>query len=221
MVRDMMQGWRARSYCSSRSRQLRYWQTICWQAVCAAILVWAVPLSQLVSFQHPGMGLVVIPALSFIVVSNILVTMYVPIVLAWGSGAIRRRLLGPWRGMRGLLPTTVGERAVWVLLSLTTGICEELFFRGFVVYYLTHQPWGLDVLISTLISCVLFSLGHAYQGLRGMLQTLLLGVALSGLVMATGSLVLPMIVHTLINMRVALLPPARSVPALVPQLNNS
>lgn len=182
----------------------------------------AVPVTRLVWLpQYTAPTWIALPGLSFILVGNILVTMYVPIVLAWGSIGIRKRLLAPWRTVYGLLPTTIGERTLWIVLSITTGICEELLFRGFAVYYLMHQPWSLSLPASTLISCLLFGLGHTYQGLRGVMQTLFLGAVLSALVLMTGNLVLPIVVHTLINLRVALLPTSGSSRLMAPQFNRS
>lgn len=222
IARDTVQGLNSRSNGCGRSRRLRYCRTIWWQWTCVTMLVLAIPLVDLVWLaQSTAPDWVAFPALSFIVVSNILVTMYIPIVLAWSSVSIRKRLLAPWRAMHGLLPTTASERGLWIVLSLTTGICEELLFRGFAVYYLMHQPWSLSLPSSTLIACFLFALGHTYQGLRGVVQTLLLATALSALVLVTGNLILPMIVHTLINLRVALLPSSESLRSLSPHPGRS
>jgi membrane protease YdiL (CAAX protease family) len=72
-----------------------------------------------------------------------------------------------------------------------------------------QPPFSLNFTISALISCLIFAAGHAYQGRRGMLQTLLFSIAMVGLLLATRSLVAPILVHTLVNLRIALLPSNR------------
>jgi membrane protease YdiL (CAAX protease family) len=145
----------------------------------------------------------------FIVLGNILVGMYLPIVLAWHSRGFRRWVLAPFVAVRAWLPTTPRQRLAWIALSLTTGMCEELLFRGFLIQYLMQPPFSLNFTISALISCLIFAAGHAYQGRRGMLQTLLFSIAMVGLLLATRSLVAPILVHTLVNLRIALLPSNR------------
>lgn len=220
IARDAAQAWRGSG--PVRSRSVRYWQTIGRQWAFVAALALIVPLASLVSFQRTSAASwISSPALWFILIGDMLVIMYVPIVLAWGSVRIRRLALAPWRAIRWLAPTTASERLLWTLLSVTTGVCEEIMFRGFAVQYLMRQPWGLSLLAGTLISCVLFGLGHAYQGLRGVLKTMLLGAALSGLLLLTGSLALPMLVHILINLRLALLPPLRLLPSSSPYVSRA
>ena len=216
--RDAAQGWRGAG--AVRSRSVRYWQTIGRQWTFVAVLALTVPLTSLVSFQRASVASwISSPALWFILIGDILVIMYVPIGLAWGRVRVRRQALAPWSAMRWLVPTTAGERALWAALSVTTGVCEEIMFRGFAVQYLMRQPWAFSLLVSTIVSCVLFGLGHAYQGLRGVLQTMLLGAALSGLLLLTGNLALPMLVHILINLRLALLPPLR--PSSAPHVSRA
>jgi membrane protease YdiL (CAAX protease family) len=55
-------------------------------------------------------------------------------------------------------------------------------------------------------AAVLFGLVHYYQGLPGILVTGFLGLVLCGLYVATGTLLVPIVVHALIDLRVALFP---------------
>lgn len=89
--------------------------------------------------------------------------------------------------LRKFLPITRAELAVFVLLSLTAGICEELLYRGFLVGFLGA---GLgSIWYGVLAGAVLFGLAHAYQGRKGVLLTGLAGLILGVLFAATGSLV--------------------------------
>jgi membrane protease YdiL (CAAX protease family) len=58
--------------------------------------------------------------------------------------------------------------------------------------------WGLP--LAVLLTNVAFGLGHAYQGREGMLKTGLVGFVMSGIVLATGSLVPAMILHAIIDL---------------------
>jgi CAAX protease family protein len=63
-----------------------------------------------------------------------------------------------------LLPRTSPEIALWVVLSLTAGICEETVYRG----YLQRQFTALtkSVPIGILLSAACFGAAHSYQGVR-------------------------------------------------------
>ncbi len=197
-------------------RLSNYWATIKWQWAFVAVLLLAMPLGSILGLAEPETAnWRAYPQLVFVVVGNIVGGMYGPIVLAWSHLGFRRRFLAPFAPVQALLPITLTERLMWVGVSLTTGICEELMFRGFALEYLMQQPFSLSFGGSALITSVLFGLGHAYQGRRGVLRTMLFGAALCGLLLLTGSLLFPIVVHTLVNLRIALMPASkRPTPAL-------
>jgi membrane protease YdiL (CAAX protease family) len=96
-----------------------------------------------------------------------------------------------------MLPHTRGELALFRGLSVTAGICEELLFRGFLIWYLGHYT---GVIQAALLSSVAFGVGHAYQGPRGIAVTALIGAFMSGVYLLSGSLILPMIIHVLMDL---------------------
>jgi uncharacterized protein len=59
---------------------------------------------------------------------------------------------------------------------------------------------------------VAFGLAHAYQGRVGIVTTGVLGGVMAAVYLDTGSLLLPVVLHTLIDLRF-LLVPARALPA--------
>ena len=95
-----------------------------------------------------------------------------------------------------MLPHTNVERDWFLALSATAGFCEELLYRGYLVWLL--QPW-VGVVGAFAASLVLFGLGHAYQGRTSAIKATLAGVAMSALVIGTGWLVPAMIVHAMID----------------------
>lgn len=124
-----------------------------------------------------------------------------------GRSQLRNSMSGPLH----MLPRTSKERGLWVLLSLTAGICEELLYRGFLPAYLVHIFPGVPFVIAIVIAAVLFGVGHIYQKVTGVLGTGVMGLLFGFLYFFTGSLFLPMIVHALFDMRLLLI----DVPGIV------
>ncbi|WP_430392000.1 CPBP family intramembrane glutamic endopeptidase [Dyella sp. 20L07] len=112
-----------------------------------------------------------------------------------------------------LLPRTRRERMAFACLAVTAGIGEEVVWRGFGFAAVQHFMPGaslpvpdamLPVLV--LILAVPFGVAHAYQGWAGVLVTGVIGAVMAGLYLGTGSLLLPILLHTLIDLRALLIP---------------
>lgn len=97
--------------------------------------------------------------------------------------------------MHDIIPVTLREQAVFVALSVSAGICEELTFRGFLLTALMVAT-GSTVL-AVLLSSVVFGLMHAHQGAGGALRAAGLGAVLCVPVLLTGSLYPSMAAHAL------------------------
>lgn len=104
-----------------------------------------------------------------------------------------------------LLPTNKVEVRWSIFVAITAGICEEIIYRGFVIYYLQSFPIELETIYLALISGVIFGIAHAYQGWKGMLSTGIIGILFAILYVQLGSLILLMILHTIIDLRSFLL----------------
>jgi membrane protease YdiL (CAAX protease family) len=99
--------------------------------------------------------------------------------------------------MRPMLPHD-GREARWFnALSVTAGICEELLYRGFLMAYFGAL---FGVWPAVALSCVVFGLGHAYQGARGIVKTGIVGAVMAGLFVLTGSLWAPMLLHAVMDL---------------------
>jgi membrane protease YdiL (CAAX protease family) len=88
-----------------------------------------------------------------------------------------------------------------VLVGLTAGVCEEIIFRGFLLFYLHTSPWKLDLTLALLISSVIFGLQHLYQGVNGVMASSVMGLMLGLLFLLTGNLVFPIALHTVMDLR--------------------
>ena len=80
------------------------------------------------------------------------------------------------RVVQSLLPVSGVEKVLWVALSLTAGICEEVISRG----YLQRQFTALtsSVAFGIAVQAVLFGAAHLYQGLRRAIPIAVLGATL-------------------------------------------
>lgn len=107
-----------------------------------------------------------------------------------------------------LIPVTTAERLWWVAVALSAGICEEVVFRGWLLAAL-HGQAGVNGTALIATAAVLFGLAHAYQGVTGMLLTALAGALFCGLYVATGSLLVPILLHCLVDVRFAVMPAPR------------
>jgi uncharacterized protein len=98
--------------------------------------------------------------------------------------------------MRQLLPASAPERLLFIALSLTAGICEELIYRGFLLQTLARTT---SLPLALLLSSGAFGVAHAYQQPAGALRAALLGALLAVPVLLTGSLLPSMLAHAFID----------------------
>ena len=94
-----------------------------------------------------------------------------------------------------LLPRTTLEKMVWVILSISAGVTEEISFRGFVITrttMLTGSVWP-----GMLLGSLSFGAGHLYQGVAGATVITIYGLLFALLFVARGSLVPCIIAHAL------------------------
>jgi membrane protease YdiL (CAAX protease family) len=99
-----------------------------------------------------------------------------------------------------LFPRTSSERWLWILVSLTAGLCEEILYRGFIFSYLATF-FQLPVLGAILVSGIVFGLSHAYQGAKGIFGTAVVGLVFGVIYLTTGSLLIPIALHILLDLR--------------------
>jgi membrane protease YdiL (CAAX protease family) len=99
-----------------------------------------------------------------------------------------------------LFPRTSSERWLWILVSLTAGICEEILYRGFIFSYLATF-FQLPVLWAILVSAIVFGLSHVYQGTKGIFGTAVVGIVFGVIYLTTGSLFVSIALHVLLDLR--------------------
>jgi membrane protease YdiL (CAAX protease family) len=100
--------------------------------------------------------------------------------------------------LRELLPVTPRERWLFVLVSISAGICEEIVFRGFLLRALVIAT-GITPL-AVILSAGAFGVVHAYQSASGALRAAILGVLLTVPVLLDASLFSAIVAHTSIDL---------------------
>ena len=98
-----------------------------------------------------------------------------------------------------LQPITKKEKNLWKLVSLNTGITEEIVYRGTLIYIIGNLVGSSSLFNVVIITNIIFGLGHSYQGIKGVVKTGLIGFLFSILYVTTNSLILPMILHFFID----------------------
>ena len=98
-------------------------------------------------------------------------------------------------GVKQLLPRTAPEIALYLLVALTAGICEETIFRG----YLQRQfsAYTKSAVAGALIQGIIFGLAHAYQGWKMILIIAVYGCMFGALTLWRRSLRPGIIAHFL------------------------
>jgi uncharacterized protein len=201
---------------STMDRLTLYASTIAFQWVAVAIILWRAEKQGI----HPKeLGLAVPNPWLAASVSIIL-----SLLLLMNQVFAMRRLSARPSEAKGVLPQlalkifpqNAIEKLVFVALVATVAVCEETIYRGFVQQVFQGALDNL-IIAGIVLSAVLFSLAHAYQGPRGLLSTLIIGLVFASARSWTGSLVPSISAHFVADLTVGLLASSRLRAALVTQ----
>jgi membrane protease YdiL (CAAX protease family) len=106
--------------------------------------------------------------------------------------------VGETRMIHHMIPQSRTEKLVYVGVSATAGICEELVFRGFLIAALTAATGSVP--LAVIISAGTFGVAHAHQDAAGALRATLLAFVLTVPLLATGSLYPGIAAHALVDL---------------------
>ena len=118
----------------------------------------------------------------------------------WAVWTIAEKGWDHWFGpahaasVQTLLPRRGVEILLWVGVSISAGICEELVFRGYFqkqFEVFTHSIW-----IALLLQAALFGISHGYQGMEACVKITVFGVLYGLLAIWRRSLRPGMIAHS-------------------------
>ena len=97
------------------------------------------------------------------------------------------------KAVRMLIPRTPAEMAVWILLAITAGFCEETIFRGYFQRQFLALTGSVEAAV-VLQACV-FGSAHVYQGWKNAVTITIYGILFGALAAWRKSLRPGMIQH--------------------------
>ncbi|NKY97539.1 CPBP family intramembrane glutamic endopeptidase [Nocardiopsis alborubida] len=155
-----------------------------------------------VGFAVPEAGM----ADTLATMTGVLVAVVAGLALMRVTG-LDRRLLAGQRAVSAMLPRDRRERWAAAGASVTAGVCEEVVFRGLLIAL--GVSLGLDAVVAAGLSLAVFAVAHVYQGRTGVVLVTLVGFGFTHLYLSTGSLLLPVFLHVLMDLRSLLVTPGR------------
>jgi len=199
---------KSKSIVKEKKRQgINYYRTIAWLWCLAVVvfimsLIGSISLADLgfraISFNHNIWFTAITLAVSGLMFVHSLCTL----ILSLASKKFREKKKAELANddvASSILPRTKKEKLMFVLLSFSSGICEELVFRGFMAFLLLAVFPEIPIFLIVLMPNVLFGIGHLYQGWQGVIQTAVVGAIFMCLFLVTNSLIPVMVLHFIIN----------------------
>lgn len=189
-----------------------------WMLVVVVLALWSAThrdLSQL--------GLALLPTTGLLGVLVGLGTIVSLVVRQRGAIAtdetLRQRVRDRLAPVERLMPRGSAEFRLFAALAITAGVCEELLFRGYLLWYAAQL---MPLPFAALLQALAFGLGHAYQGARGIVMTGVAGLFFTGVRLIAGSVWPAMLIHALMDLHAGDLArrvfPADAAPAGEPEV---
>lgn len=175
--------------------------TISWVVALAMIAVNG--FGSLFTFQHRIQLGTEATVLLFICLGYFVLTTVMPLLLLRNE-TFRGHIRAEYERKKHLFPVTSKEVTYYVVLAVSVGICEEIMYRSFLASYLYDLPFELSWQASFALAALLFGLVHLTQGIPGMIGSGVLGLLLGYVFVATGSLLLPIVIHILYDLKLLL-----------------
>lgn len=135
------------------------------------------------------------------------------VAAVYGTVAMRRMARDgrnvPGRpAIAAMLPRTATERRLALAVAVADGVAGEIVYRGLLIA-LGVGVLGLNVHAAAVLAVAVYALAGLYQGARGLVVFAFFGAICTAPYLATGSLLLPIVLHTVLSARdLVLVPPA-------------
>ena len=176
-----------------------YILTIAYEWILAGLAVWGihlrkVPLRQLLGEQRPGArGWLAdtAVALGYWTVAVCVLALLSAILVKISGSHIDPQKIGGIT--QKLAPVTGLEMVLFLVLSISAGICEELVFRGYLQQQFARM--GHSVWAGVALSARVFGGAHGYEGVAGVLLIAAYGAMFGVLALRRGGLRTGMIAH--------------------------
>ena len=127
----------------------------------------------------------------------VLIYFYISLEKLLKDEKLRLEVFNQMKSLSYILPNKPLELKYYIFgVSVTAGICEELLFRGYLLHLFSEQ---MPVYAAVLLSSIAFGLPHIYQGIVHIFRTMILGIIMAVIYLATDSLILPILLHALLD----------------------
>jgi hypothetical protein len=172
----------------------QYLATLGWEWLLALLVLWGirarrVPLRQLLGTRRPSLREwredFILAAAFWLAASIVLV--------ALGTLFRITHLSTPEKTIVQIAPQNALQLFLWIVLSISAGICEELVFRGYLLQQFASV--GQRIYMGVLFSSLIFGVAHGYEGASGMIAITVYGSLFCLLAIRRSSLRAGMIAH--------------------------
>lgn len=131
--------------------------------------------------------------LIWLLIAYLVFTVVLPFVLLPFVKTLREKVSENYDAK--LYPVTNKQQFMFIGVTITVGICEEIIFRGFLQHYAVSL--GLSEIVAFVVISIIFGAGHFMQGMSGVISSTIFGLIMGYLYFVTGSLFVPIIIHIL------------------------
>jgi len=175
------------------NRTALYLTTMIWEWILTAYVLWGVrkrgvSLNEVTGAKWKSF-------LDFARDVGIAVLFWFAALMALGATAIALHFRGSKESVGFLAPRGVLQIALWILVCVTAGFCEETIFRG----YLQKQfiAWSGSAAAGVVASALVFGACHVYQGVKPAVVIMVYGLMFGILAQRRQSLRPGMMTHAL------------------------
>ncbi|HEY5772711.1 MAG TPA: CPBP family intramembrane glutamic endopeptidase [Chitinophagaceae bacterium] len=99
------------------------------------------------------------------------------------------------------LPTKNSELPEYLLMCFSAGVFEEIVYRGYLITYCWYlfEGYTYQQMIAVVLPALAFSVAHFYQGAKAVLKIFFFALFFGYLFIYSGSLLIVMILHFLVD----------------------
>jgi membrane protease YdiL (CAAX protease family) len=137
------------------------------------------------------------------------IMLFVPLLFAasWVDNLVQRIGFspGPKSLPAALSPHTPAELVLATVMVVVVAVVEETIFRGYLILRFTEVT--RNTAVAVLLSTIIFSLGHGYEGSAGVVTVGFMGLVFAVIYVWRGSLLAPMVMHFLVDFMSIVLAP--------------
>ena len=199
LLADHFVVWRAfeRAVTLDAAKERRAWRmrtaAVLWSCAALVLALWAARGWPPNIFSLPSGWRFWAPLAVVIAVLSLQAMGAIKISRASGDKSRLRKQMG---STARVMPHDRSELPGWLGISLTAGFCEELVFRGFLIWML--QPFA-GWWVAAGAALAVFAAAHAYQGASGVVRSALAGALMTAIVFVSQTLWLAIVLHAALD----------------------